>query len=361
MKTPKMGYSDETPQSFWGLSKFKEAKMDNFYDVWLNYWDEEQEERAKARTCIHEEDHVWVRTKQDYSAALLCSPQNQFVTTGDVILAEIPKGWHTGKHVHGEEAVYITEGQGFSVIDGKRYDWHQGCCLFMPFGAVHQHFNSGDERARYLSVMAITLERFAGLAKVIQYEELGETPLGEPAGLEKADDIHPEYGRIILRPEEAPQRKGKDIAQAHEERKDIEFYSTMPKEMKGTGTPTHRSRSISLMSAPENLFKAREIQITAILIDAPGQYSGKHSHMEALLYVLEGEGYSIVGDETIPWKKGTLFQVQGPQTVHQHFNTGEVESKHLRIHFGIRSHFFQATAKRAFPYKYYGYSSYGSE
>src|SRR5574340_1685490 len=266
MKTPKRASWGETPQGFWVLIK-RRTILDNFYDNWLNYWDEEQAERVKGRTSIQEEDQVWVRTKQDYKAALLCSPQNGFVTTGDVVLAEIPKGWHTGKHVHGEEAVYITEGRGFSVIDDKRYDWSQGCCLFMPFGAVHQHFNSGDEPARYLSVMAITLERFAGLAKVVQYEELGETPLNEPAGVEKAEaDIQPEYGRIILRSEDAPKKKGKEIAKAHADRKDIEFYSTMPKEMKSADTPTHRSRTVSLMSAPENLFKAREIQITAILM-----------------------------------------------------------------------------------------------
>ena len=144
-------------------------------------------------------------------------------------------------------------------------------------------------------------------------------------------------------------------------KKDVEFYNTMPQEMKRLDAPTHRSQIISFMAIPENQFKAREIQITEILVDEPGQHSGKHAHMEALLYVLDGEGYSIVGGETIPWKKGTFFQVQGPQTVHQHFNTGQVESRHLRIHFGIRSHFFQALVKRVFPYKYYEYSSYGSE
>ncbi len=79
----------------------KEEILDNFYEAWLRYWDEEQEERAKARTCIHEEELEWVRTKQDYRAALLCSRQNGFATAGEVVLAELPKAWHTGKHVHG--------------------------------------------------------------------------------------------------------------------------------------------------------------------------------------------------------------------------------------------------------------------
>lgn len=84
--------------------------MGNFYDDWLNYWDEEEEERRKGRTCINEEDLEWVRTKQDWSAALLCAREIGFVTSGTAMLAEIPQGWHTGKHMHGEEAIYIVQG-----------------------------------------------------------------------------------------------------------------------------------------------------------------------------------------------------------------------------------------------------------
>ena len=112
------------------------------------------------------------------------------------------------------------------------------------------------------------------------------------------------------------------------------------------------------MGRAENKFRSREVGITSILCDDPGMHSGKHSHMEAVLYVLEGEGYTLIDGERLAWKKGTCFQVQGPRTVHQHFNTGEVESQLLRIHYGIRSHFFQAIAKRVFPYNYYEYSSY---
>ncbi len=331
--------------------------MGNFYDEWLGFWNIEQEERAKARKFVHEEDLEWVRTKQDYRAALLCSRENGFVTAGNVMLGEIPKSWNTGKHSHGEEAIYIVEGEGFSVVDDKRYDWDTGSCLFMPFGAVHQHFNSGDKAVRYLSVMALALERFAGVAKVLQYEEAGESYMGKTEGVDKAEtDIHPDYGRIVMRLKDAPVRSGGESKRQHAERTD-EFSLTSAKEMWAAGTPSHRARTIDYMQ-PGSDFKAREVQITHILIDEPGKNSGKHGHMEALLYVLEGEGYSIVDGEKVPWKKGTLLQVQGPQTVHQHFNTGQVESRHLRIHFGLRSDFFQAIARREFPYVYYEYSSY---
>ncbi|MFC1893461.1 cupin domain-containing protein [Chloroflexota bacterium] len=332
--------------------------MGNFYDEWLGYWDAEQAERAQARKYIHEEDLDWVRTKQDYRTALLCARENGFITSGVTMLAEMPTSWHSGKHSHGEEAIFIVRGTGFSIVDDKRYDWEEGSCLFIPYSSVHQHFNSGENEVRYLSVMALPLERFAGLAKLMQYEEAGETPMGEPTDVEKAEsDIHPEHGRIVLRLKDAPVHEAKERAAKMAARTD-EFALSMAKEQRTAGAPGHRARSTQLMQ-PEMGFKAREMEITNILHDLPGGRSGKHSHMEALLYVLEGEGYSVMDGERFEWKTGTLFQVPGPNTVHQHWNTGQNESKQLRIHYGLRAQYFQSIARRVFPYQYYEYSSYG--
>ncbi len=332
--------------------------MANFYDDWLRYWDEEQEERKKAKLYINEEDLEWVRTKQDWRVALLCAPEIGFVSSGVSMIAEIPRGWHTGRHSHGEEAMYIVQGNGFSVVDGLRYDWETGSCLFMPYGSVHQHFNSGEETVRYFSGMALPLERFAGLAKIVQYEEAGETAMDETEGFKPAGfEIHPEYGRVVLRMKDASAFTAKESGASYAKRQD-EFTQTLPKEMRTAGAPGHRSRTVDLMAAPENHFKAREVLITHILCDEPGKHSGKHSHMEALLYVLQGEGYSVIDGETIAWKKGTFLQVQGPNTVHQHFNTGKIEAQQLRIHFGLRSEYFQPIARRVFPYKYFEYGSY---
>lgn len=332
--------------------------MANFYDQWLAFWDDEQAERAGARKLINEEDLEWVRTKQDYRAALLSSRQNGFVTAGEVMLGEILPGWHTGKHSHGEEAIYIIEGEGFSVVDGLKYDWDAGSTLLMPYGSVHQHFNSGKKTVRYLSAMSLALERFAGLAKIMQYEEYGETGMGQPEGAKAAaSDIHPQYGRIVLKSKDTPVVDGK-TAMHHQSQKKDEFTLSMPEQMRSAHGPGHHSKIIELMTLPDFGFKPREVEFTHIFFDVPGGYSGKHSHMEAMLYVLEGEGYSIVDGEKIPWKKGTLVQVQGPQTVHQHFTTGKGESKYLRIHFGLRSQIFQVTAQRSFPYIHFTDSAY---
>lgn len=333
--------------------------MENFYDKWLKSWDEEEAERSAAKKFLPEEEQEWVRTKQDYKAALLCGRENGFMTAGAVVLAIIPRGWNTGKHAHGEEAIFIVQGKGFTVLDGQRYDWDAGSCLFMPYGSVHQHFNSGEEEVRYLSMTAIALERFAGVAKLDQCEAAGETYIDKTTGVPTAgSDIHPEHGRIVLRLKDAPVTPGEEMAAVHASRKD-EFHQTLAKEMKTPGMTGHRSRVIELMAAPENQFKAREVQMTNVLCDEPGGHSGKHSHMEAILYVLQGEGYSIIDGEKIPWKRGTLLHVQGPQTVHQHFNTSKIESQQLRMHYGLRSHFYQPIARSVFPYRYYEFSSYG--
>ncbi len=138
--------------------------------------------------------------------------------------------------------------------------------------------------------------------------------------------------------------------------KQDEFSLSMAKEMKIASMPGHRGGIIDLMRG--NDFKAREIEITHLFIDTPGNHSGKHAHMEALLYVLQGEGYSIIDGVEVPWKKGSLIHVQGPQTVHQHFATGNVESHQLRIHYGLRANYFQKITRRVFPYVYLEYSSY---
>src|SRR4026209_1692707 len=91
--------------------------MENFYDRWLKFWDVAENERRKGRKAIHEEELEWVRTQQDTRIALLCAPETGFCTWGgETMIAEIPVGYHTGKHVHGEEGIFVLEGEGFSVV-----------------------------------------------------------------------------------------------------------------------------------------------------------------------------------------------------------------------------------------------------
>lgn len=333
---------------------------ENFYDRWLGLWDEAEEERRKSRRNIHGEDREWVETVQDAKAALLISPETGFRTWGTTtMIAEIPPHSHTGQHKHGEEAVFIESGNGFSVIDGVRYDWEPWSMLAIPFGAVHQHFNTGATPARYISVLAVHLEHAAGLHRTIQLENWGATT-NEPDVPVSADGMAPDgESRIALRPADAISQKGEDDGVPVLPADMPEFDPEHPlivgdlNGMMSLPAGFHKSeiRQYMRINKDTNDVKLHTVEISGLLIDPPHEYGGMHAHMEAHLYVLQGAGYSLVNGEKVPWKAGTAFHVPGPQTPHRHVNESDEKAIMIRIAFGNR-YFWEKAAKREFPYLY---------
>src|SRR5689334_14455578 len=108
----------------------------NFYDSWLELTEKAQREQQAARKAISPQELDWLTTRQDARAALLISSENGFRTWGTTtMIAEIPVGWKTGAHSHGEEGIFIHHGHGCSIIDDERFDWTAGDCLWIPYGA----------------------------------------------------------------------------------------------------------------------------------------------------------------------------------------------------------------------------------
>ena len=61
---------------------------------------------------------------------------------------------HSGKHRHqGGLAIFVLEGKGYTVVDGRRCDWESGDLILLPIqpgGVEHQHFNlNGDQPSRW--------------------------------------------------------------------------------------------------------------------------------------------------------------------------------------------------------------------
>src|SRR4051812_31322969 len=112
--------------------------MTAFYDAWLAQSDEIERAVAEGPRVARGKDLEWVQTRQDARAALMIAPETGFPTGGSVLMrAEIPFGWHTGAHLHGEEAIYIERGQGFLVLDGGRYEFRPGTILHVPHRSQH--------------------------------------------------------------------------------------------------------------------------------------------------------------------------------------------------------------------------------
>jgi uncharacterized cupin superfamily protein len=79
--------------------------------------------------------------------------QNGFKATGVAISSIFVDLAHTKSHSHAhpEAYLYALEGDGYSEIGGKRYDWNQGDAVHVPPGMMHhQHFNPYDKDMKEL-------------------------------------------------------------------------------------------------------------------------------------------------------------------------------------------------------------------
>jgi len=112
------------------------------------------------------------------------------------------------KHFHQNEALmYILEGRGYEVHDGKRYEWEPGDLALIHGGCVHKHYSADpDHPARVLIIKAKPLYLFLHLL----YQQYVEHAPAEPApghedyepsafGSPSTVDLDPAHRRVFDR------------------------------------------------------------------------------------------------------------------------------------------------------------------
>ena len=286
--------------------------MRDFYQAWLEESERIEHSVAEAPRVAEGRKLDWVRTRQDARAALMIAPETGFTNGGSLLMkAEIPVGWHTGKHVHGEEAVFIESGEGFLLLDDRRYDFKCGTIFHIPYRSSHQLFNTGCEPVVYLSGLAWPLEAAVHLGTIEQREDAGES---DPAALvaipPEKSQYWPEDGRRISMHEDQYERS-------------IE---------------TKHGATYFLMgrNGDKNGFRATAAAISSLFVELPRSKSHSHAHPEAYLYALQGRGYSEIGGKQYVWEQGDAVHVPPGMMHHQHFNPTDEETRELRFEFGIR-------------------------
>ena len=286
--------------------------MQDFYSAWLEASGRVGKTVEEAPRVAKGKNLNWVRTRQDSKAALMIAPETGFPTGGSLLMkAEVPVAWHTGRHLHGEEAIYVERGEGFLVLDDRRYDFRKGTIFHIPYRSPHQLFNTGKEPVCYLSGLAWPLEAFIHVGRIEQIEDAGPN---DPAALAKAPQEESQYwpadGRRISMHEEQFERSG--------ETKHGATYFLMGR------------------TGKQNGFKATAVAISSIFLDLPHSKSHSHAHPEAYLYALQGSGYSEIGAKRYEWEQGDAVHVPPGMMHHQHFNPNDTDMKELRFEFGIR-------------------------
>ena len=293
--------------------------MSTFYDEWLATGDRIQQDLKRSGAVARDRDIPWVSTRQDAKVKLMISNELGFTTMGsNVLKAEIPVGWHTGKHVHGEESMHILQGQGFSVIDGQRFDWHKHTTIQIPYRAEHQHFNTGDEPAQYISGMIFSLETFVRVATLHQIEDCGPNQPPVLAAFPAQESEYYEDGnRAIIHLEDAPSDSS---------------YEPQGK----IAAVQNQHHFTQYLVVPGNGFKDASVAVTHLWEEPPYLHSGRHRHLEAVVYAVEGEGYTEMLGEKHYWQAGDVLYVPPAMWEHEHYNDSPNSIKQLRIQFGIR-------------------------
>lgn len=69
-----------------------------------------------------------------------------------VTIGGLEPGQTTSKHRHTYETIlFVLEGQGFTVIEGRRVDWREGDAVYIPVWAWHQHTSTSEGPCRYVA------------------------------------------------------------------------------------------------------------------------------------------------------------------------------------------------------------------
>ncbi len=329
----------------------------DFYTDWIHQ--SESNELAVTNTPVvaRGRELHWIETPNEHRIAMLIGRQVGFPTQGtNLCKVVIPAGHHTGRQRHGEEAIHILSGIGFLVVDRRRYEFHEGTTIHVPYMSDHQLFNTGADDVTYVTASSIDLDLYTMLGRLEQLEEKGPNEPGfEEAFPAEDGQFDIEGRRVALHLKDAPdeQKRREEVRRLAAERGEADGaghaaqghgggHGHAAGHRKQNENP-HRHGAIYILmgggespSDERNGFTAVSVAMTNIFEEVPHTSSHCHSHTEAVLYVLEGVGFSEIDHEHYDWEAGDAVHVPPKMTRHEHFNPSDKRTRTLRVEYGVR-------------------------
>lgn len=290
-------------------------RRDRFIEEW----------RQHRRAVVRFGELQWKQTpRRLLEAAYMGIEAGSPTRTIDATAHAIPPATTSTIHRHSWDAIlFMTEGSGWTEVDGVRYDWRKWDAIHIPAWSWHRHGNAGDRMARFLSTSSEPLLWSLDLAIL---EDGGDMAFGELSPPPRSTELAPGddlYSRRQQRLTEADAERRK--ARIHTDYDHVELQ-TNPK---GTRSKFLNDASIG----------NRTSGLTQVMLQfAPGYGQSMHRHPgEAWLHVVSGKGHTYLGTEpeggeVHEWEAGDLVVVDH-YLWHQHFNDSEQEPARLvRIH-----------------------------
>lgn len=131
------------------LTDRQRVREQDFYEEVMRYTRAERERSLTGRVVVRGSDLPWLQERQGFVKYYLWpsrySGQTRETALDDWAVFAQRISTHSGKHRHqGGLVIFVLGGEGYSIIDGVRYDWEAGDLLMLPLkpgGVEHQHFN----------------------------------------------------------------------------------------------------------------------------------------------------------------------------------------------------------------------------
>jgi gentisate 1,2-dioxygenase len=230
----------------------------------------------------------------------------------DTRIIEVAPGERTSthRHVHSAE-LFVLEGKGYTVVNDRKLTWSKWDAFYLPTNAWHYTVNTGSTPARFVSISDAPL---FDLFHLDAFEDIGKTdppgPFYPDTPLQHlASSIDGrrggEYEQAIMAAAENERKLATGTLVTHFKEQ------TLLLNKKGT-------RSTFLVDVAQG-FHGTALSMVMFQI-APGGWQSKHRHGgEAVLYCVEGKGYSVLDGERHDWAAGDATLVS-KWSWHQHFN-----------------------------------------
>ena len=234
----------------------------------------------------------------------------------DARIIELEPGQRTSTHRHSHDAVcFVLEGQGATTVGADRFAWMRWDAMHTPAWSWHRHENTGKTKARLLAVSDAPLIATLGLSRI---DDAGDAPPEPDEPVRTRATGGTGYDLEVAEATEMSQERR--AARRHTSFGDLTLRSSP----RGTRTALLVDRSLG--------YRTTGLSIALFQIPPGGRQSNHRHPGEALLYIVEGNGYSTIDGERIEWAAGDA-PIVNQYVWHQHFNSSpENGATVIRMH-----------------------------
>jgi quercetin dioxygenase-like cupin family protein len=242
----------------------------------------------------------------------------------DSHLVEIsPGGQSEPEHHMYEEVVYVLAGRGATRIwqEGEQpqtFEWQAGSLFSIPLNAWYQHFNAGDEPARY-----IAMTNAPPMMRLMRDDDfIFNNPFPFKSRYSGAGDYF-SGGKLYKRGGVRRVWETNFVPNAP----DMALYGLKERGAGGANVQ---------LELAKNSIKAHISEFPV------GTYKKGHRHGPgAHLLILSGVGFSLLWTKEdmsdlrkCDWREGGMVIVPSDACFHQHFNTGTTRARYLALRPG---------------------------